>query len=428
MSPRSENLSAVQIEDFSDDEIAALRSADIVLFADRVIYDARPPMSAGRIAEVQALCAGELPRGLVELWRLTAGGRLDYDLSLPMAGRQEAVSWCELFYDGSDRYHDLAGWIEHELESAREAAEARGEAWSGLLDAVPLGGFEYCDRIYVVTGSGRYQAGTVVAWKMGLPPAWTGAMHEDGVAVVGADVFAAFQALHFEADPLDPVQPGDMRREFLDYLDDHIGDGGLSPELADKLLGFYRQAMLDWRTPLADGTLASRPDVARVAMTHAIERDDADLLRSLITVGVDLGLTLRGGDDALGQAMRGHAYAAASALVAAGAPVASEALDTIKGTVPPTLTAALLAGGAEPSAEAMALCVAYGAADSARLIGAALDARGVDAATAYAAASADLLKEREDCLERMRGGRYRHYLGLDGLAEHAQRLREFVAA
>lgn len=205
-------------------------------------------------------------------------------------------------------------------------------------------------------------------------------------------------------------------------------DGGLSPELAGKLLGFYRQAMLDWRTPLADGTLASRPDVARVAMTHAIERDDADLIRSLITVGVDLGLTLRGGDDALGQAMRGHAYAAASALVAAGAPVASEALDTITGTVPPKLTAALLAGGAEPSAEAMALCVAYGAADSARLIGAALDARGVDAATAYAAASTDLLKEREDCLERMRGGRYRHYLGLDGLAEHAQRLREFVAA
>ncbi|WP_423760290.1 hypothetical protein [Burkholderia sp. NLJ2] len=53
---------------FSDTELADLRAHGIVLFADRVIFDAQPPMPADQIAAVQACCHDELPPSLLELW------------------------------------------------------------------------------------------------------------------------------------------------------------------------------------------------------------------------------------------------------------------------------------------------------------------------------------------------------------------------
>jgi hypothetical protein len=89
------------------------------------------------------LCAGPIPEALVALWQETAGGRLDYDLALPMNGNIESVSWSELFWDGSDGYHDLQGWIEHEQALAADAAAENGAPWSGKLTHLPFGGFEY---------------------------------------------------------------------------------------------------------------------------------------------------------------------------------------------------------------------------------------------------------------------------------------------
>jgi len=88
---------------FSPEEISTLRAHGVVLFADRVIFDAQPPMQAQQLAAVQALCAGPIPEALVALWQETAGGRLDYDLALPMNGNIESVSWSEIFWDGSAR-------------------------------------------------------------------------------------------------------------------------------------------------------------------------------------------------------------------------------------------------------------------------------------------------------------------------------------
>src|SRR5690349_7626357 len=76
---------------FSPEELATLREHGVVLFADRVIFDAQPPMPAPQIAAIQALCAGPIPEPLIELWKQTAGGRLDYDLSLPMNGNIESI-------------------------------------------------------------------------------------------------------------------------------------------------------------------------------------------------------------------------------------------------------------------------------------------------------------------------------------------------
>ena len=100
---------------FSAAELATLRAHGIVIFADRVIFDAQPPMSDAALATIERQCAGPLPASLVELWRTTAGGSLDYDLSVRTGDGVEALSWVELFHDGSDGVRDLQGWIDHEL-------------------------------------------------------------------------------------------------------------------------------------------------------------------------------------------------------------------------------------------------------------------------------------------------------------------------
>ncbi|WP_175998529.1 SMI1/KNR4 family protein [Burkholderia stabilis] len=411
---------------FSDHELAELRAHGIVLFAGRVIYDAQPPMPADQIAAVQACSHGDLPPALLDLWRTTAGGSLDYDLTVEMNGHIEAISWSELFYNDSDGYRDLQGWIDHELELAEGAAEDHGRAWNGKIDAVPFGGFEYCDRIYVVTEPGAGDHGHVLAWKQGLPPAWRGAMHEDGLATIAADLYAAFGALQLHADPLEPDSEHGAGEMLLAYVDERRTGHGLPAPLADKLIAFYRQAMIDWRTPLAEHTLAAQPTLARHALRHAIDHDDAALVTELAPIFPDLGHAFAGSSIPTDYALRRKKFAAAAALLEAGAPVAPDSLASVSGAVPAALMRALLDAGVQPDADAMARCVASGAADSARLIGAALSAQGVDAAAAYRAASTTMLRKLAADAAQVRAGKLSHYLGLDGLEVHAERLRAFA--
>ena len=230
------------ISQFSNEEMTQLRDHGIVPFADRVIFDAQPPMSADQIDAVQALAGGSIPEAVIGLWKVTAGGRLDYDLDVPMHGRPEAVSWCELFYLGSDGYRDLKGWIEYERELAQDAAADDGIPWSGQLFALPIGGFEYCDRIYVVIDAQAADYGHVLAWKRGLPPSWTGAMHEDGLGTIATDLRAAFEALRLDGDPLEPASSYCTGTDFLAYVDERTHDHGLAQTLADKVIAFYRTA------------------------------------------------------------------------------------------------------------------------------------------------------------------------------------------
>lgn len=230
---------------FTVDEIAQLRSHGVVLFADRVIYEAQPPMPPEQVAEVAERCNGGLPDSLLALWQVTAGGRLDYDLSLTSDGNRVEASWAELFYNDSDGYHDLTGWIDAELDLQREVDSARDEPPTGKLDAVPIGGFEYTDRIYVITEPGA--RGRVVAWMMALPPAWNGPLKEDTVLDVAADLPAAFRRLRLDADPLKSDDGAATGVEFLEYVDERRSKG-LSGPLADKLIDYYRRAIRAPRT------------------------------------------------------------------------------------------------------------------------------------------------------------------------------------
>lgn len=411
-------------DDFADDELALLRKHGIVLFAERVIFDARPPMPFEQIAAVQALCAGPIPAELVALWQQTAGGRIDYDLHLRMNGNEEAVSWSELFWNGSDAYHDLQGWIDHERQVAQEAAKAGGEPWDGKLTALPFGGFDHSDRIYAVVEPGA-DYGHILAWKQGLPEAWAHALHEDGLTTVAHDLPAAFAVLHLDEDPLEPAGDYFTGQALLEYLDERHETHGLSLELMDKLVAFYRRATVDWKTPLADGTLGQDGALSRIALRHAVATDDAALVERLAAAGVALDGPLQGSAIATDLALSHGAHAAAAALVRAGAPVAPDALDYIDSAVSPELVELLLEHGAEPSATAVAECVACGAPAAARLIADAYGRRRDDLPAAFETVRNSMLAELETSLAEVRTGKVSHYLGANGLAERVDHLQSF---
>jgi hypothetical protein len=409
---------------FADDELALLREHGIVLFAGRVIFDAQPPMTVEQIAAVQAACAGPIPPELVALWQCTAGGRIDYDLHLRMNGSEEAVSWCELFWNGSDTYHDLQGWIAHEQERAREAAAARGQPWDGQLTALPFGGFEYSDRIYAVVERGA-DYGHILAWKQGLPETWAHAMHEDGLTTIAHDLPAAFAMLHLDEDPLEPAGDYFTGQALLEYLDERHQSHGLSLELMDKLVAFYRRAVVDWRAPLAAGTLDRDGALSRIALRHAVATDDAALVEQLAAAGVALDGPLQGNATATDLALEHGAHHAAAALARAGAPVSPDALDGIDSAVSPELVTLLLERGAQPSATAIAECVACGAPAAARVIAGAYQDRHDDLPSAFEKARQDMLAQLERSLAEVRTGKVSHYLGAEGLAERVDHLQSF---
>ncbi len=400
---------------FSAHELTELRAHGVLIFAQRVIFDAQPPMPADQIAAVEAQCAGPLPAALVTLWQQSAGGRLDYDLSLRMNHCQEAISWCELFWNGSDGQRDLQGWITRELEQAP----------SSRLTRLPIGGFESSDRIYAVVDPRSVERGHILAWKQGLPLAWAHAMHQDGVATIATDLPGALAALHLEEDPLEPAGEYFTGQTLLEYLDQRHQDHGLPLELMDKLIAFYRRAMIDWRTALREGSIARDATRAQIALRHALATDDATLIAALAAAGADFDAPLQGSANATDLALSHGAYHAAAALIEAGAPVSADALDHIEGALAPELAAQLMARGAQPSATAMAQCVACAAPASARLIGEALAALGVDVPAAFDTARGAMLEELEGSLAKVRGGELTHYLGPEGLVQRAEHLREF---
>lgn len=401
---------------FGDEELAQLREHGIVLFARRVIFDARPPMSPARLAEVQAACAGPVPAELMALWQQTAGGRLDYDLHLPINGHEEAIDWSTLFWPDGEGDDDLQAWIAH----------AQADTPDGRLTALPFGGFESSQHILAVVEPGP-RHGHILAWKQGLPQAWAHAMHEDGTATVAHDLYAAFEALHLDEDPLEAAEDGYVTGQtLLEYLDERHESHGMSIELMDRLVAFYRQAMVDWRTPLAHGTLGADAALARIALRHAIATDDAALVTHLAAAGVALDAPLQGSAMATDLALSHGALAAAAALVAAGAAVAPDALEHIDSAVSPELAEQLLAHGAQPSVTAVAECVACGAPAAARLIAAAYARTHDDLPAAFEAVRNDLLADLEASLAQVRTGEVSHYLGAEGLAERIDHLQSFA--
>ncbi|WP_446219346.1 hypothetical protein [Micromonospora sp. IBHARD004] len=231
------------------------------------------------------------------MWRTAFGGRLDYDLRADLDGQDVPVSFTELFYPDSGDYHDLWGWIEHECGLAEE----HQPDWSGPLVHLPIGGFEYLERVYVHTAAGP-DHGAVVCWRQGLPPGWE-LRAGDRAGRLADDLGALFGQLVLEQDP------------WGNSGDPHARSA------AAKLRRLVRATVLDWRRALDPGTLVTQRRLGRLALDRAAANDDVALLARLVALGCDPTEEVRNGLTAIDVALLHRANAVVQWLLERRVPV-----------------------------------------------------------------------------------------------------------
>jgi hypothetical protein len=412
-------------------EQQTLRSHGIVIMWDRVIYESQPPIDSATLAWVQERCTGPIPPGLLELWTVTAGGRIDYDVTISMGGGTQPFTWTELFYRGADTYFDLDGWITRELEMAEETAAEHSTTFAGTLEWLPFGGFEYLDRAYVRTVPDD-DHGAVLLWMRGLPAAWTHRLHENTASGFAPDVQGAFGKFYLAEHPVHGLEKYRAGTELISYVDERVDEHGLDRSLADRLIDFYAQAVIEWEQLLATGLIAGQMGAVRSAFTAALHADDAALIHRLGAAGVHFDEPIEGSALLTDLAISSGCNAVLKALFDLQAPVDARALQGITKPLDAELVQGLIDRGAEPTAESAAEAVAVGADDAARAIIAAFAAsqRGLRAKTTTTkkleAAFASAISSYDESLQRQRTDpTHFHWLGVDGLTERIERLRTF---
>jgi hypothetical protein len=416
---------------FNENEIAELRSHGIAFHANRVIFNAQPPIDLETLTDIAGKCEGPLPQDLVDLWSFSAGGNLDYDLTLTMDGQNESVAWTELFYRGATTYHDLDGWIESELELIEEMCDENGTVFRAKTSFLPIGGFEYLDRIYVcVSSEGSPHAnsyGEVSAWKRGLPPAWKHRLHNDSVAVVGPNVLSALSSLYLTCDPRHPTEPYAAGTSLMEYLDERKTQG-LSDELVTRVLDYFVLALRDWRPSFADGSIVGDQQLCNMAIEHALHTDDAALINSLHALGETFDRPLRGSARPVSVALNSGAFSALRAMLRFVDVVDPYSLIEGGGALPEDVVTLLLQRGALAQAEAVIHVAASGSVESARLISTAMRIDG------YSQANLDLVIDEarqaevaktQQSLDEVRAGKLHHYLGVEGLEARLATLNAF---
>ncbi len=272
--------------EFTSEELEELKRHKIVIFADRVIFNAQPPMTQSEMRAISEQCLSEIPDALKDLWSFTAGGNLDYELICTMEGYEEGIGFTELFFNGSNSYRDLQGWIDYEKEMLYEdeyGEDSELKFEDLKLDLLPIGGYDYSNRIYVDLRPGE-KYGRIGAMKLGYPGC-SDLMAEDGSCFFGKNLYEAFGQLHLRDDPFDPVEEFSAGHDFFACVDAKIEEG-LTKELADKIKLFYAKAKPDWKSALEDRTIAANAFLARLATLYAIVREDSDLLIQLRKAGV----------------------------------------------------------------------------------------------------------------------------------------------
>ena len=264
-----------------------MRESGIAVFEGKIIIDAQPPISEEQIAQLEKRITAPLPADLLALWRTCYGGTVDYDGEADFDGHIAHLDFKELFYPNSDGYHDLYGWIEHEEECAVEAAQERGETWSGSLEVLPFGGFEYLSRLYVVLTPGS-DCGKVILWHHGLPPAWKGRLHHDSVTSVAASVRELFASIGLNEDPTQPLNEYASGIEIVEALKEFADEGTDERALADKLTELLRAGMFDWEALLEADTLLENSQMLRLALDDIVRSDDLPRLEVLVNQGFDI--------------------------------------------------------------------------------------------------------------------------------------------
>ena len=345
------------------------RRFGLVLYEDRLIYDAQPGVTDEFISKLESHCRGRLPDDLKLLWRSSFGGSVDYDLEIELGDSIVEFSFTELFYPGSDGYRDLMGWIEHELELAEEVAHERSENFDGRLSYLPFGGFEYADRLYVCVEPGP-EYGSVHAWMHGLPPAWVLRLNDDRAGRIADDLPSLFRRLDLASDPFaakeNTFAMGGNLAAILEEIEREDRD------LSLRLRELVRGAVIDWPSALADGSVAAKPRHCRLAMRDAIERDDREQLLRLESLGCSFQQRLRADGNALDFALAVGRIDTAEFLFDRGVR-SPQAIRNGARTAPAGFVRRLLDSGAQPSGLAAKAAALAGLHESAVFIAGALE-------------------------------------------------------
>lgn len=307
--------------DFAEDEKRLMRKHQLAVFEGLIIHDAQPPITPDQQAAIESLIGYDIPDDLLRLWRVSFGGSLDYECFVEYEAGLHPFSFTQLFFPTSQHYKTLIGWIEFELERFEEASVDRGEEWDGKLDILPIGGFEYLERVYVVAGPPQ-EAGQILIWSQGLPPAWVGRLTEDSQARVATDLAGFFHQLRHYEDPFAWTGDDDFRsgRELLGAIDALEAEGEVGSALAQKLHDLIRQTHFDWRARFEDNTLIGDAIGESIALEAILTSDDRSMLADLVEGGIDVSKRRRGGMNALDLAAHLSAKTCFEWLVEQGVP------------------------------------------------------------------------------------------------------------
>jgi hypothetical protein len=120
--PESETPSK-RFATFTPAEIRTMAEHGIAVYRDKLIIEARPPITEAEAATIARRIGTSVPEGLLELWGVAYGGSLDYELTVPLGEHMYTASVTELFWPGSDGSY--ATPAEHREQAARLEALAR---------------------------------------------------------------------------------------------------------------------------------------------------------------------------------------------------------------------------------------------------------------------------------------------------------------
>jgi hypothetical protein len=409
---------------FTDSEFKLMRQLGIAIFRDKLILDAQPPITETQLANVRTKVDGEIPPELIALWQSSFGGELDYDYEVIFGEHLYTASFRELFYPGSNRYHDLDGWIDVELELGQEAAEEQGKPIPQRTPFLPFGGFEYLERFYVSLQSDEY--GAVLVYAQGIP--WKGRLNEDSVANVAGSVSALFDQLSLNEDPFDKksgeyASGKEMVERILEIEAEH-------PHLAEKLKQVVRRSIFDWqsiieRTNFKQELTSEESKALRLALQYAVDRSDVGLVDRLHKRGAHFDITLHGTGGILDCAMVKQAFSVVERLIELGVEL-GEAPILHATNCPDELLLRLIAHGATFDEEAIYSAAETGAIDGAiALVNSSQVVEQESVSQVISTATERAARHDEDAT-KVETGQLGSYLTADDYRKQATLLREFA--
>lgn len=409
---------------FSDKETWTLGQQGFALYRNKVILNRQQPISKAQLMEIEKKVDGKVPSELLDLWKVSFGGEVDYDFELTFGDHLYKASFRELFYPGSDGYHDLDGWINHELEMAKDVALEHGTPVPTKIPYIPFGGFEYLERFYVSLRPDEY--GSVIVYAQGIP--WKGRLNENSIAVVAGSVAELFDQLTLDEDPFDPASSEHATgKEMAEYVNELEYE---HPKLAGKLKRLIQSQVFDWQSIIETanfvGDLSAHESKAlRLALEYAVTRRNLSIIDRLYQKAAPFNVTMQGTSGLLGFAMRCKAFNIVSRLLElkvdlGNAPVLA-ATDC-----PDELLVQLIHHGVQFDPDAIYTAAETGAIDGALAL--ANSDRLTEPLTAaqIVAGATERAKQHDQDAVKVETGKLGSYLTPEQYREQAKALREFA--